>query len=97
MRSILTGLGILSVIVGIGPVWAADMPLKAPALVPGPPSWTGFFIGAHVGPGEGKQKFFDNFPTPDGALDADANIRGWVGGYQLGYNYQINWLVLGIL
>src|SRR5690348_3186769 len=57
--------------------------------------WTGFYVGAHAGFGFGNKKFFDNFPTPDGELDADSNINGWIGGLQAGYNYQFNRLLLG--
>jgi outer membrane immunogenic protein len=69
--------------------------LKAPPVAALPP-WTGFFIGSHIGLGQGRKQFFDNFPVPDGDLDADVSIRGWLGGFQAGFNYQINWLVLGI-
>ncbi len=78
----------------VGPVRAAELPLKAPP--PPPPSWTGFFFGANINPGMGTTKFYDIYgPTPDYALDADAKTRGWLGGFQLGYNYQIGQFVVG--
>ena len=73
---------------------AAELPLKAPPLIPF--TWTGFFIGAHGGFGHGHTKFYDNFPVPDGELDADTRTNGGLFGLQVGYNYQIDWLVLGV-
>ncbi len=81
----------------VAPAWAADQAVvtKAPAatVVRG---WSGFYAGGHAGYGWGTKKFVDNFPTFDGEVDADTNIRGGLFGLQLGYNHQVNWLVLGI-
>ena len=76
---------------------AADLPafVKAPPVVSAAP-WTGFYAGAHFGYGWGNKAFVDNFPTPDGELDAAAAVRGGLGGLQAGYNYQFNWLVVGV-
>jgi outer membrane immunogenic protein len=97
-RRTLTALGVLAVAAGTNPALAADQELiykAAPAAI-APLPWTGFFVGSHVGWGEGQKKFIDNFPTPDGEVDADVRIRGWIGGLQGGYNQQFNWLVLGV-
>ncbi len=40
-----------------GAAQAADMPLKAPAAVAAPFSWTGFYVGGHVGGGWGDKAF----------------------------------------
>lgn len=78
----------------IMPAGAAELPLKAPPLPP--PSWTGLFFGANFDPAMGTTKFYDIFgPVPDYALDADTKIRGWLGGFQLGYNYQVGQFVIG--
>jgi len=96
-RWTLAALGVLTVAAGTNPALAADLPVykAAPAAI-APLSWTGFFVGSHVGWGEGQKKFIDNFPTPDGEVDADVRNRGWIGGLQGGYNQQFNWLVLGV-
>jgi len=66
---------------------AADAP-RGPAYRP-PPSpipfftWTGFYAGAHIGVG-----------WSDG--DGSGNSSGFVGGGQVGFNYQINQWVLGL-
>jgi outer membrane immunogenic protein len=76
---------------------AADMATKAPPVVPVPiASWTGLYVGANIGGGFTQKTFIDNFPTPDGVIDASPKPAGWVGGFQAGYNYQINSLLLGV-
>ena len=75
---------------------AADMPIKVPPAVVPLATWTGFYVGANVGGGFSQKKFIDNFPTPDGVLDASPNPSAWVGGLQAGYNYQINSLLFGL-
>jgi outer membrane immunogenic protein len=63
---------------------AADAP--PPYKMPPPPPpyflWTGFYVGAHVGAG-----WFDG--------DGDGT-SGFVGGGQVGYNYQVNNWVFGL-
>lgn len=66
----------------------------APAPVFDP--WTGFYVGAHLGYGWGTKVWVDNFPVYDGEIDADVRTQGLLGGLQFGYNYQIDWLVLGL-
>ncbi len=55
-------------------------------------SWTGFYAGAHVGYGWGRSNW--GF-SPAGTFVAPST-NGVFGGLQLGYNYQINNVVLGI-
>jgi outer membrane immunogenic protein len=78
------------------PAKAIERPHKhPPAPPPPPPSWTGWYFGANIGVGIAPTKFYDIFgPLPDYALDADQKMKGWLGGFQLGYNYQVgNWVV----
>lgn len=76
---------------------ATELPVKAP-IVKAPPSvapynWTGFYVGGHAGIAAGK---FDwSFPGTTSA-PINHNFSKFAGGAQLGFNYQINWLVLGI-
>lgn len=51
-------------------------------------SWTGFYVGAHVGYGFGRSTGFGPGPFP-------ANTSGPLVGVQAGFNYQINQIVLG--
>ena len=76
---------------------AADLPVyKNPPPLPLIDPWTGFYFGAHGGYGWGQKTFLDNFPTPDFALDAQPSVGGGLGGLQAGYNYQFNWLLVGV-
>lgn len=72
------------------PAIAADMPVKAPPrlAIESTFSWTGFYVGAHVGYGWGEI-------IESTAVELKPN--GILAGFQAGYNYQFapNW-VLGI-
>ncbi len=90
-----------AILAQVGGANAADIKMltKAPlykAAPAEPPSWTGFFVGANIGVGRAHETFLDNFPVPDGAIDATPTLNGWLGGFQAGYNHQVGWLVLGI-
>ncbi|WP_439574281.1 outer membrane protein [Phreatobacter sp.] len=51
-------------------------------------SWTGFYVGVHAGFGFGRSTGFGPGPFP-------ANTSGPLIGGQVGFNYQINQIVLG--
>ncbi|HXW26102.1 MAG TPA: outer membrane beta-barrel protein [Xanthobacteraceae bacterium] len=76
---------------------AADLPV-APAPVPlyGPPlfSWTGFYVGGNVGGAWAQSNVTDtlfglNF------TNGDSNGR-FIGGGEVGFNYQFNYLMVGV-
>lgn len=91
---------------------AADLPRKAPAYAPPPPvfSWTGFYIGGHVGYSWGSvdgDTTHDVIPPvppfslPPGtavfsSIQRDVDPRGGLGGIQAGYNFQSGQAVFGI-
>jgi outer membrane immunogenic protein len=60
--------------------------------LPAPFSWTGFYLGGNVGGARTTSTLSDNLTNV--SLDRDDN--GFVGGLQVGYNYQIGNLVLGV-
>ena len=85
---------------------AADMAVKAPMAAPVPYlfNWTGLYLGVNAGwgfdrrnidlaPGTGMAVFFaaNEFPT---SIAPDAN--GFIGGGQIGYNWQMQNFVYGI-
>lgn len=78
-----------------GPTGAADLPLKATALK-AVYNWTGFYAGGHFGYGDSSFGPGAN-PLPlQGAL-LPHSATGVIGGYQLGYNWQLsNRMVLGV-
>src|SRR3954462_3289169 len=78
-----------------GAASAADLPrpvYKAPAYIAPAPvfSWTGFYVGVHAGYGWDKLTGTSVFGTDS------ITAKGWLGGGQLGYNYQIGQFVLGV-
>jgi outer membrane immunogenic protein len=76
---------------------AADLPTKAPVYKAPPPSlaynWTGFYIGGNTGGGIGQKDW--SFPYAPGRTTSH-NVSGIIGGAQIGYNYQVTNLVIGV-
>jgi outer membrane immunogenic protein len=74
---------------------AADMPMKAPGVVPF--SWTGLYVGVNAGYSWGpwdassNQQVF-NFES----RTASPKVNGWLGGIQAGYNFQSGRFVYGL-
>ena len=83
---------------------AADMPMKAAPYAPAPVwSWTGFYIGGHVGAGWGTTETTLTGASAVGlgalAFDfpfAQNSRSGFLGGGQVGYNFQSGWAVFGV-
>jgi len=87
-------LGILTL-----PARAADLPLppagEVPTLVPGIVfSWTGFYVGGNVGYAWATTKPSATGPGISGS--ASGTLNGVIGGGQIGFNWQINSLVVGL-
>jgi len=83
-----------------GPIYGGSMKDDFVAPIP---SWTGLYFGGHVGYGWGEwdgetqgtgapQPTNGGFSDPHRTLDAD----GWLGGGQLGFNWQAGKVVFGI-
>jgi outer membrane immunogenic protein len=70
----------------------AGMPTKA--VMAAAYSWTGFYIGVHGG--GGWNKFTGSDPTTPGDPASSVNGSGAVAGGQIGGNYQIGNVVLGL-
>jgi outer membrane immunogenic protein len=67
------------------------MPAKAePVYVPPVWSWTGFYVGINGGGGFGRSDFAAPFPS------GSFNTSGGLVGGTLGYNYQMDNVVLGV-
>jgi outer membrane immunogenic protein len=83
--------------------YAADLPTKAPKVLPIYNTWTGFYVGGHAGVGWGSDgsqsmadplagRVFGGFDPV--TFDGSAKL-GAIGGIQLGYNWQASptWLL----
>ena len=95
MRSLLVLTGLAGALLSSSAM-AADLSrpvYKAPpaGALPVAYDWTGFYVGGHVGYGWAKKDWQDSF----GLYNLSTNPNGFLGGGQVGFNYQIGQFVLG--
>ena len=69
---------------------AADLPVRpapmpAPVYAPPPFSWAGFYVGGNIGGAWSHSTITDNLT---GASLSTGTVSGFIGGGQLGYNFQ---------
>jgi outer membrane immunogenic protein len=84
----------LSMVANAAEVPPYPRPVAPPVYVPPPFSWTGFYVGANLGGAWGQRNLTD---TLLGLTLSNINDKGaFIGGGQLGYNYQFGNAVLGI-
>jgi outer membrane immunogenic protein len=89
---------------GLSSASAADLAVKAPYGAPSPVwNWTGFYAGVHAGAGWGTtESTLTSISglgvpvTPVNLPIAQNNRSGFLGGGQIGYNYQSGWAVFGV-
>ncbi|HZR76009.1 outer membrane protein [Bradyrhizobium sp.] len=105
MKRILVGIAAAATLLATGAL-AADLPVKAP-VYKAPVEvfgWTGFYVGGNIGYSAGQadnsttiDRFLTGLPLPGtliGTNSAKNAADGFIGGGQIGYNWQItNWLV----
>jgi outer membrane immunogenic protein len=83
------------------PAFAADLPVKAPPAAVTPAfSWTGFYLGGSIGYGWARADVADQLAAPGLGVFSTTlsteHLKGVLGGAQLGYNWQLDWLVFGV-
>jgi opacity protein-like surface antigen len=94
-KQLLCGVAAVAITAAFGGVaLAADVPVravKAPAMVAPPPVWAGWYVGGHLGWGQGR---WDATPR---ASDPFVRVKpsGIVGGMHLGQNWENNTFVYG--
>jgi hypothetical protein len=71
---------------------AANMPLKAPILVPPAFTWTGCYVGANGGALWAHKDWYDNRSQ---TLRTSQDLSSGLAGGQVGCNYQVTSWVLG--
>jgi outer membrane immunogenic protein len=72
---------------------AADLPARpAPVYMPPAFTWTGFYLGGNIGGAYGSTTLTDGFTGGS----VTGTLGGWQGGGQVGFNYQMAALVLGV-
>ena len=76
------------------PAFAADMPMKAAPMAPPLPifSWTGFYIGGNIGGAWSNDRWNDTLFVTN---FNNGNNGAFIGGGQIGGNYQIGQFVIG--
>jgi outer membrane immunogenic protein len=100
-RLLLAGVGLVALSIAV-PASAADLgvrrgPAVAPVAVAPIYNWTGFYIGAHIGWGHTDKEWSHSDPFVDSFFsDRDHKASGFLGGGQVGFNWQTGALVLGI-
>jgi outer membrane immunogenic protein len=89
--------GVAFIALAAGQAMAADLPARVPVRQAAPPpavyayNWSGFYVGGHGG-GGWSDKCFTFAGAGDGCHDGD----GWLGGGQVGYNWQTGQFVFGV-
>jgi len=98
-RVLLGTVAMVALAVAGHPAAAADvgtMPFKAPVLAPTPvQNWTGLYVGANAGYSWGRTDVdYTLGGVPTGSTTLEPN--SFLGGGQIGYNWQLGSLVLGV-
>jgi outer membrane immunogenic protein len=97
--------------IAAGPVFAADMAIKAPPqpVTSAPYNWAGFYLGANGGYGWDPTNIYFNpqtfgsivfapgfVPTGGSPVNLSVHPNGWLGGVHAGYNWQAATWVYGL-
>jgi outer membrane immunogenic protein len=87
----------VAAVAAAGGAQAADMPLKASPVPVAAPSWAGWYIGLNAG--ANWQRSADTFGYAGGDLpvtNVHTKSTGFIGGGQIGYNWQAGNFVYGL-
>jgi outer membrane immunogenic protein len=96
MRKIIVAL-LAATTLGVGAAAAADISRRAPAPVYSPApvfSWAGFYVGANAGYSWGSTDI--GYSTPYAAPSMTTHPDSFIGGGQIGYNWQTGLVVWGL-
>jgi len=96
MTKLFLGVALVALGLGTPAVFAAERPVPAPAYAPPPApvyTWNGCYVGASAGTSSGSSQHFD---TAGNAITNSFDLSGFIGGGQLGCNWQWGAWVFGI-
>lgn len=99
MKRALWGLALAIAPMIAGEAVAADFPTRTVYQMPPQPyssPWTGFYLGGHIGGALAKSDWVDTAPGFVGLNDAKFSPSSFIGGGQVGFNYQFDRIVVGI-
>ena len=99
IRNLIAALGLLSL--SSAGAMAADLALKAPPPAPPAPSWTGFYIGVNGGASWATAANAINLAGLGFGIGGtlplySQGLNGFLGGGQIGYNYQSGNFLVGV-
>jgi outer membrane immunogenic protein len=86
--------GVVMTCVLTGSAMSADMPTKSPVSRPEVFSWSGFYLGGHLGYGLSSSQW-DNFNVAP-FIFGSGTFDGALGGLQMGVNWQTGAMVFGV-
>jgi outer membrane immunogenic protein len=89
-------LGALLAVAAAIPAQAADLPVKAPPPIIPLYNWSGFYIGGNLGYSWGRTSTDFNTTIAAANSSGSADIDGWIGGGQIGINWQTGAMVWGL-
>src|SRR6476660_6739730 len=93
MKRLLTSLASAAMLLSPFAAGAADLAVKAPPPPPPVFSWTGFYIGANIGGAWAHNNWTDTLFLTN--FNNNDNAAVFIGGGQIGGNYQIGQFVIG--
>ena len=101
MRTIFLAATVILPLLAGGSAHAADMTAKTPIYNPQPPAvyrWTGFYLGGHLGAGWATSEWRNiDFSGTFGPFSmGSGTASGFLGGAQIGVNYQVDVMVFGV-
>ena len=92
VKTLITSVALIAL--GTTAAGAADLAVKAPPPLPPPMfSWTGFYIGANIGGAWSNNRLTDTLFLTN--LNNNNNSGRFIGGGQIGGNYQVGNFVIG--
>lgn len=84
-------------LVALGLLWAMPAQLAKAAPPVSVFSWTGFYVGGHVGGAWAETEWITDVSLPAPPFErVDPNLSSWLGGTQVGYRWQLNNWVVGV-